>query len=92
MGVVAVASEGDLAHVRHLAIDHRRQGEGLGRMLLDAVVVAISRSRPMCRSVVVTAHPENEIALLLYLSAGFRRTGAFTGVEPVLSLDLTGPR
>jgi ribosomal protein S18 acetylase RimI-like enzyme len=92
VGVVAVASEGDHAHLRHFAIDHRRQGEGLGRMLLDAVVAAISRSQPMCRSVIVTAHPENEIALSLYLSAGFRRTGAFAGVEPVLALDLSGPR
>lgn len=92
VGVVAVASQGHHAHLRHLAIDHRRQGEGLGRMLLDAVVAVISRSQPMCRSVIVTAHPENEIALSLYLSAGFRRTGAFSGVEPVLSLDLTGPR
>ena len=92
VGVVAVASQGDDAHLRHFAIDHRRQGEGLGRMLLDAVVAAISRTQPMCRSVIVTAHPENETALSLYLSAGFHRTGAFSGVEPVLSLDLTGHR
>lgn len=41
---------------------------------------------------IVTGHPENEIALSLYRSAGFRRTGAFAGVEPVLSLELTEPR
>jgi ribosomal protein S18 acetylase RimI-like enzyme len=92
VGVVAVASDGDRAHLRHLAIDHRRQGEGLGGMLLDAVVAAISSRESMCRSVVVTVHPENEIALSLYRSAGFRPTGAFSGIEPVLSLDLTGPR
>lgn len=92
VGVVAVASEDNRAHLRHFAIDHRRQGEGLGRRLLDTVIAAISLSQPMCRSVIVTAHPDNEIALSLYLSAGFRRTGAFSGIEPVLSLDLTGPR
>jgi ribosomal protein S18 acetylase RimI-like enzyme len=91
VGVVAVASEGDQAQLRHLAIDHQRQGEGLGRMLLDAVVAAIRRTQPMCRSVIVTAHPDNEVALSLYLSAGFRRTGAISGVEPVLALDLTAP-
>jgi ribosomal protein S18 acetylase RimI-like enzyme len=91
VGVVAVATEENHAHLRHFAIDHRRQGEGLGRMLLDSVVAAISRSQPTCRSVIVTAHPENEIALSLYLSAGFRRTGAFSGIEPVLALDLAGP-
>lgn len=61
-------------------------------MMLDAVVAAISRDEPMCRSVMVTTHPENEIALSLYLSAGFRRTGALSGIEPVLALDLIGPR
>lgn len=90
VGVAAVASEGDHAHLRHVAIDHRRQGQGRGRMLLDAVVAAITRSQPTCRSVIVTAHPENEIALALYLSAGFRRTGELSGIEPVLSLDLAG--
>ena len=92
VGVAAVASHDDRAHLRHVAIDHRRQGEGLGRMLVDAVVAAISRSRPACRTVEVTAHPENEPALALYSSAGFRRTGAFSGIEPVMALDLTDRR
>jgi ribosomal protein S18 acetylase RimI-like enzyme len=89
VGVVAVVSEGDVAQLRHFAIDHRRQGEGLGRMLVDAAVAAVSSTQPMCRSVIVTAHPENEIALSLYRSAGFRPTGAVSGIEPVLALDLT---
>jgi ribosomal protein S18 acetylase RimI-like enzyme len=92
VGVAAVASEGDRAHLLHVAIDHRRQGEGLGRMLVDAVVAAVRFIEPTCRSVYVTAHPENEIALSLYLSAGFRRTGAMSGIEPVLTLDLTERR
>jgi ribosomal protein S18 acetylase RimI-like enzyme len=92
VGVAAVASDGDHAQLRHVAIDHRRQGEGLGRMLVDAVVTAVSRNQPACRSVIVTAHPDNEVALSLYLSAGFRRTGAISGIEPVLALDLTERR
>ena len=92
MGVVGVVSEGDHAHLRHFAIDHRRQGEGLGRMLLDALVASISLRQPRYRSVIVTAHPENEAALSLYQSAGFHRTGAFVDAEPVLALDLSGPQ
>ena len=92
VGVAAVAADRDRAHLRHVAIDHRRQGEGLGRMMLDAVVAAITRDQPMCRSVIVTAHPENEVALSLYLSSGFRRTGALSGIEPELALDLIEPR
>ena len=91
VGVAAVASDGDVAHLRHVAIDHRRQGNGYGRELLGAVVAEIGRRQPMPRSVVVTTHPENEIALSLYLSAGFRRTGAYSGIEPVLALDVAGP-
>jgi ribosomal protein S18 acetylase RimI-like enzyme len=59
-------------------------------MLLDAVIAAISRSQPTCNSVLVTVHPDNEVALSLYQSAGFRRTGEFSGIEPVLSLDFIG--
>jgi ribosomal protein S18 acetylase RimI-like enzyme len=91
VGVAAVAVEGDRAHLRHVAVDHRRQGRGLGRELVDALVAAIRRTQPGCRSVVVTAHPDNEVALALYESAGFRRTGAVDGIEPVLTLDLTSP-
>ena len=92
VGIIPSRRRRTTPHLRHSTIDYRRQGEGLGRRLLDTVVAAISLSQPMCRSVIVTAHPDNEIALSLYLSAGFRRTGAFSGIEPVLSLDLTGPR
>ena len=88
VGVVAVAFDSKRAHLRHFAIDHRRQGEGLGRMMLDAVVAAISRDQPACRSVVLTTHPDNEAALSLYQSGGFRRTGELSGIEPVLELDL----
>lgn len=88
VGVVAVASERDRAHLRHFAIDYRRQGQGFGRLMLDAVIAALRDSQPACRYVHVTSHPENEIALSLYQSAGFRKTGAFSGIEPVLVLDL----
>ena len=88
VAAVAVGHDGDTAQLRHVAIDHRRQGEGLGRKLVDAVVDAISRAHPGCRSVLVTTHPDNEVALSTYQSAGFRRTGAMSGIEPVLELDL----
>ena len=89
VGVAGVASDGELVHLRHVAVDHRRQGEGLGRQLVAGVVAAVRRAQPACRAVQVTTHPENETALSLYLSAGFRRTGAFAGIEPVLQLDLS---
>lgn len=89
VGVAAVAWQGYEAHLRHVAIDHRQQGQGLGRKLVEAVLAAISRNMTGCRSVIVTTHPQNEVALSLYESAGFRRTGAKVGIEPVLALDLT---
>jgi ribosomal protein S18 acetylase RimI-like enzyme len=95
VGVAAVAldPDGARAQLRHVAIDHRRQGEGFGRKLVEAIVDATSCTYPTCRTVVVTAHPENDVALSLYLSAGFRRTGEMSGIEPVLELDVpTNPR
>lgn len=88
VGVLAVAHHGDHAHLRHVVVDHRRQGQGFGRWMLDAAISAVQSSRPACRYLQVTTHPENEIALALYRSAGFRLTGAFSGIEPVLVLDL----
>lgn len=90
VGVCGVASESARAHVRHFAIDHRRQGEGLGRLMLDEVIKAIRKSQPACRAVQVTTHPENEAALALYRSAGFRDTGDVAGIEPVLVFDIAG--
>jgi diamine N-acetyltransferase len=91
VGVVAVAWDGNRAQLRHFAVDHRRQGQGVGRRLLDATVAAIRDAQPTCQQVQVTTHPENHIALSLYESAGFRKTGAFAGIEPVLVLDLADP-
>src|SRR3954466_8054398 len=91
VGVAAVALGDERAQLRHVAIDHRRQGEGLGRRMVDALVATISRTKPTCRSIVVTTHPDNKAALSLYESAGFSRTGAMSGIEPVLALELAGP-
>lgn len=88
LGVVAVVSEPDRAQLRHFAVDHRWQGRGHGRSMLEAVIAAIREEHAACRSVQVTTHPENGPALSLYESAGFRRTGAFAGIEPVLVLEL----
>ncbi len=88
VGVATVALDGVRAHLRHVAIDHRRQGEGFGRLLVEAVVASIPAAHPTCRSVLVTAHPHNDVALSLYGSVGFQRTGERSGIEPVLALDL----
>ena len=88
VGVAAVAVGAENAQLRHVAIDRRWQGQGLGRQMVDALVATIAETQASCRSIVVTTHPENEPALALYLSAGFRRTGALSGIEPVLALDL----
>jgi diamine N-acetyltransferase len=92
VGVAAVASDGEHAYLRHVAIDYRRQGAGLGRKMIVGVVAEVARAQPRCRGVFVTTHPENEVALSLYASLGFRPTGAIVGIEPVLKLDIVGGR
>jgi len=91
VGVTAIAQESDQAHLRHFAIDHQWQGQGLGRLMLDAAIAAVRDSQPPCRQMQVTTHPDNDVALTLYQTAGFTKTGELSGIEPVLVLDLVGP-
>ena len=59
----------DLCHLSMLFVDPDRWGNGIGRLLLDAVIARRSRSGPPPRSG-LDRHA-NERAKNLYLSAGF---------------------
>ena len=86
--VFALVASGDEVRLRHMAVDHRRQRTGVGRRVVGEVIALILRDPAGWRSIVVTTHPDNRVALALYESVGFARTGAFEGIEPVLTLDL----
>ena len=69
-----------------LMIESAQQGRGYGRAALDALVDEIvTLHQP--RELVISTGPDNEQALGLYRSFGFRDTGEIDGGELVLALD-----
>ena len=78
VGYVMVIYDWDEAcyNIWHMMIDRRHQGCGHGRAAIRAVLDFI-RTKPFGDSeqVLLTCCRENEIAISLYRSEGFRRTG-----------------
>lgn len=91
VGFVALASPTDRAEVCwifHFFIDHRLQRRGYGRSGLATVLQHVRESRPACRSLMLTVHPENTVAQQLYRQAGFAPTGTHEFGEPAYRLQL----
>ncbi|MGH9414040.1 MAG: GNAT family N-acetyltransferase [Terriglobales bacterium] len=59
----------DVAHVTQICVLPERQGQGLGRALLDRALASLRRQR--LRAVTLTVTGENQGALALYRSVGF---------------------
>lgn len=62
-----------MARMYSLAVDPDAQGQGLGRRLLEAGEAA-SRARN-CVTMRLEAHPDNDAAITLYRTAGYREFG-----------------
>jgi ribosomal-protein-alanine N-acetyltransferase len=70
----------DEAHLLDVAVAAARQGEGLGRYLLDKVV---QRCREKCMlSILLEVRPSNERALQVYARYGFGEIGRRKGYYP----------
>ena len=63
-------------------IDHRFQGQGLGRQALEAFLKLFDRDHPYA-ALRLGHHPENAVAARLYDSLGFRTTGEYIGGEVI---------
>ena len=90
-GTVVGVVNGEAAHIYSMWVVPERRGEGLGRILLDAVV-AWARERGATRAV-LDVNPNQTVALALYESAGFVRTGcdrALGGTE-FICIELERP-
>ncbi len=55
---------------------------------MSAIIEYVQASRPLCSTMVVTFHPENDPARRLNLGAGFVPTGVQANGEPVCTLIL----
>ena len=70
----------DEAHLLDVALAGRRQGTGLGRLLLDTLC---ARAREMgAESVLLEVRPSNERALAVYRRYGFAEIGRRKGYYP----------
>ena len=74
--------------IYRLMIDLNHQGKGYGRAAVKALVEKIRRL-PGCNKILISAAPENDVALTLYRSEGFADTGQMIDGEVVLCLTLT---
>ncbi len=70
----------DEAHLLNVAVSAERQGEGLGRYLLDKAV-ACARGLAM-ESILLEVRPSNVRALEVYLRYGFSQIGRRKGYYP----------
>jgi ribosomal-protein-alanine N-acetyltransferase len=70
----------DEAHLLDVAVAAQRQGQGLGRYLLDKIM---ARARGMgMESVLLEVRPSNERALQVYKNYGFGEIGRRKGYYP----------
>lgn len=77
LGYVGVVTHGPDADVQTLAVDPRRRGEGLGRLLVD--VARTQAAAAGARRLGLEVREGNDAAIRLYGAAGFRRQGRRPG-------------
>ena len=91
VGFIELACEPDSCQrywLYHFFIDQAYQGKGYGKAALDVFVQTVQARYPRCQQVNLTVHPENTCAQHVYMSVGFRPTGAEQDGEPVYTLQL----
>jgi diamine N-acetyltransferase len=69
-------------------IDKAYQGRGYGRAALYDFLNTVKRNYPKCSEVLLTVHPQNQVAQRLYQSVGFVKTGDMIDGEEVMRLVL----
>lgn len=88
VGVVALAHSAVDTEMCHLAIDVAEQGRGVGTGAVSLLLTHLAETRPACREVRLTVHPDNTRAQRLYRTAGFSPNGTMRENEPVWSFSL----
>ncbi|MDH5450047.1 MAG: GNAT family N-acetyltransferase [Candidatus Bathyarchaeota archaeon] len=73
--------------VRHM-VDAKHQGQGYGKAGLKKVIEHL-RDKFSCAEIYLDVEPENEVAINLYKTAGFKMTDRKIEGNPVYKLDLS---
>jgi ribosomal-protein-alanine N-acetyltransferase len=76
VGYAGLIAYDDEAHVATIGITGRRQGEGLGALLLDALLAEADRRSPV---VLLEVRADNDVAQGLYRRRGFAEIGRRRG-------------
>ncbi len=90
-GFLALATHPDApgdSWLYHFFIDRERQGQGLGRAAMVALLEHVRGLLGPLERVFLTVHPENLPAQRLYASVGFEPNGEDRDGEPVYVLRL----
>lgn len=69
-------------------IDKAHQGRGYGRAFLGYFLTRLRHQSPAYRELLLTVHPENDVASHLYTSFGFTKTGRLIENEQEMRLLL----
>jgi diamine N-acetyltransferase len=69
-------------------IDKTHQGKGYGRAALADFLTTVQRKYAECSDIFLTVHPRNHVAVRLYTSIGFIKTGDVIEGEEIMRLAL----
>lgn len=70
-------------------IAHQFQGQGYGKAALVQFMAFVADTLCACRQVFLSVHPQNNVAMALYQTHGFEKTGQWLDDEEELCFWLT---
>lgn len=88
VAVVALAHASTHTEMLHLAVDLRRQGQGVGSAAVELVLAHVITTRPDAEDLRLTVHPDNARGQRLYRRRGFSPNGEVRDGEPLWSLTI----
>ena len=86
---IYIPSDPRFIYLGGFLIDKAYQGRGYGRAALADFLETVKRNYPQCSEVLLTVHPQNQVAQGLYQSVGFVKTDYAIDGEEVMRLVIT---
>lgn len=87
--LIHLPEDPSFAYIGGFLIDYRFQGKGYGRAALLAIIDKLHTGQPRCNALLLSVHPDNDVAIKLYRTVGFEETGQWLDGEMVMKLLLS---